>query len=59
MPRYRKNYLQLFLRQYLYGKKFTKGTDHRPLTWILIVKDQSSRILRWRLKQAEYEYEVI
>jgi hypothetical protein len=33
-------------------------TDHRPLTWIFSVKDLSSRLLRWRLKLEEYEYEV-
>lgn len=46
-------------RQYLYGRKFTVVTDHRPLTWIFSVKDPSSRLLRWRLKLEEYEYEVI
>jgi hypothetical protein len=47
-----------YFRQYLYGRKFTIVTDHRPLTWIFSVKDPSSRILRWRLK-LEYEYEVV
>jgi hypothetical protein len=46
-------------RQYLYGRKFTIVTDHRPLTWIFSVKDPSSRLLRWRLKLEEYDYEVI
>jgi hypothetical protein len=45
-------------RQYLYGRKFTIVTDHRPLTWIFSVKDPSSRLLRWRLKLEEYEYKV-
>lgn len=48
-----------YFRQYLYGRKFTVVTDHRPLTWIFSVKDPSSRLLRWRLKLEEYEYEVI
>jgi hypothetical protein len=34
-------------------------TDHRQLTWIFSVKDPSSRLLRWRLKLEEYEYEVV
>jgi hypothetical protein len=38
---------------------FTIVTDHRPLTWIFSVKDSSSRLLRWRLKLEEYDYEVI
>jgi hypothetical protein len=46
-------------RQYLYGRKFTIVTDHLPLTCIFSVKDPSSRLLRWRLKLEEYDYEVI
>jgi len=34
-------------------------TDRRPLSWIFSVKDPSSRLLRWRLKLEEYEYEVV
>ena len=45
-------------RQYLYGRKSTVVTDHRPLIWIFSVKDPSSRLLRWRLKLEEYEYKV-
>jgi len=37
-------------RPYLYGRKFTIVTDHKPLTWVFNVKDPSSRVLRWRLK---------
>jgi len=47
-----------YFRQYLYGRKFTIVTDHRPLTSVFSVKDPSSRLLRWRLKLEEYEYEV-
>jgi len=46
-------------RQYLYGRKFTIVTDHKPLTWVFNVKDPSSRLLRWRLKLEGYDYDVI
>jgi hypothetical protein len=45
-------------RPYLYGRKFKITTDHQPLTWIMNVKDLSSRLLRWRLKLEEYDYEI-
>jgi len=45
-------------RPYLYGRKFTLITDHQPLTWIHKVKDPTSRLMRWRLKLEEYDYEV-
>ena len=34
-------------------------TDHKPLTWIMNVKDPGSRLLRWRIKLEEYDYEVV
>jgi len=37
-------------RPYLYGRKFTAVTDHKPLTWILNAKDPESRLLRWQIK---------
>jgi len=48
-----------YFRKYLYGRTFTIVTDRHPLTWIFSVKDPSSRLLRWRLKLEEYEYEVV
>ena len=46
-------------RPYLYGKKFTIVTDHKPLTWVFNGKDPSSRLLRWRLKLEEFDYQVV
>jgi hypothetical protein len=46
-------------RPYLYGRKFKITTDHQPLTWIMNVKDPSSRLLRWRIKLEEYNYEIL
>ncbi|XP_046393726.1 uncharacterized protein LOC124161448 [Ischnura elegans] len=48
-----------YFRPYLYGRKFTIITDHKPLTWIFNVKDPSSRLMRWRIKMEEYDYEII
>lgn len=45
-------------RPYLYGRKFTILTDHRPLKWLFNVKDPGSRLIRWRLKLEEYEYNI-
>ena len=46
------------LRQYLLGRKFKILTDHQALKWLFNVKDPSSRLMRWRLKLEEYEYEI-
>jgi hypothetical protein len=45
-------------RPYLYGWKFTVVTHHKPLTWIMTSKNPRSRLLRWRIKLEEYDYEV-
>jgi len=46
-------------RLYLYGKKFKLITDHKPLTWLYKLKDAISQLARWRIKLAEYDYEII
>ncbi|CAH2088138.1 unnamed protein product [Euphydryas editha] len=48
-----------YFRPYLYGRKFIIYTDHRPLTWLMSLKDPNSKLTRWKLKLAEYDYEVI
>jgi hypothetical protein len=44
-------------RPYLYGRKFKIACDHKPLMWIMNVKDPGSRLVRWRIKL--YDYEII
>uniref|UniRef100_A0A2S2NNZ3 RNA-directed DNA polymerase n=1 Tax=Schizaphis graminum TaxID=13262 RepID=A0A2S2NNZ3_SCHGA len=45
-------------RPYLFGQKFNIVTDHQALNWLFNIKDPGSRLTRWRLKLAEYEYEI-
>lgn len=46
-------------RPYLFGRKFKIITDHKPLVWLFNVKDPGSRLIRWRLKLEEYDYEIV
>ena len=48
-----------YFRPYLYGRKLTLVTGQKPLVWFQISKDPCSRVLRWRLKLAEYDIDVI
>ena len=45
-------------RPYLFGRKFRILTDHRPLVYLFSVSNPSSRLMRFRLKLEEYEYEI-
>lgn len=45
-------------RPYLYGRRFTVLTDHKPLEWLFKCKDPGSRLIRWRLKLEEFEYDI-
>lgn len=47
------------LRCMLLGVPFIVLTDHRALQWIFKVKDSFSRIFRWRMQLAEYDFVVI
>jgi hypothetical protein len=46
-------------RPYLYGRKFKIVSNHKPLTWIMNVKDPGSRLMRWRIQLEEYDYEIV
>ncbi|KAM0735324.1 Transposon Ty3-I Gag-Pol polyprotein [Formica fusca] len=48
-----------YYRPYLYGTKFKIITDHKPLVWLFNVADPGSRLIRWRLKLEEYDYEIV
>ena len=46
-------------RPYLYGRKFTLVTDHKPLVCFQNSKYPCSQVSRWRLKLAEYDFDVV
>ena len=48
-----------YFRPYLYGRKFKIVSDHKPLVWVMNVKDPGSRLMRWRNQLAEYDYEIV
>lgn len=45
-------------RPYLFGRKFIIYTDHRPLQWLFNCKNPTSKLVRWRLRLNEFEYEI-
>lgn len=45
-------------RPYLYGKTFEIITDHKPLQWLMNLKEPNSKLVRWKLKLEEYDYTV-
>lgn len=48
-----------YFRPYLFGKKFKIISDHKPLQWLFSLKEPNSKLVRWRLKLEEYDYEII
>lgn len=48
-----------YFRPYLFGRKFKIFTDHKPLQWMMNMKEPNSRLTRWRLRLSEYDFSVI
>lgn len=48
-----------YFRPYLFGHKFKIVTDHKPLTWLFSLKEPNSKLVRWRLRLEEYDYEIL
>lgn len=47
-----------YFRHYLLGKKFRIFTDHRPLVYLFNMNNPSSRLIKFRLKLEEYDFEI-
>jgi len=48
----------LHLRHYVEGSRFTVRTDHECLSWVYRLTTATGRLLRWRLRSAEFDFEV-
>ena len=46
------------LRPYTEGQKFVVRTDHDKLRWQLTLNDPSGRLMRWRLRLSEFDFEI-
>lgn len=46
-------------RPYIWGRHFKVVTDHRPLRWLISLKDPGSRLTRWTIKLSEFDFEVV
>ena len=42
-----------YFQPYLYGRRLKIVSDHKPLVWVMNVKDPGSKLLRWRIQLAE------
>ena len=47
-----------YFRPYLFGRKFTLYTDHKPLTYALNLKDPHSKLIRYKLRLKEYDFDI-
>lgn len=52
-------YATKYFRPYLFGRQFKIVTDHKPLEWLLNLKEPSSRLTRWSLKLSQYTFKVV
>lgn len=47
-----------YFRPYLFGRKFTLYTDHKPLTYALNLKTANDRLVRMKLRLEEFDYDI-
>jgi hypothetical protein len=43
----------------MYGRRFKVVSDHKPVVGIMNVKDPGSRLMRWRIQSAEFDYVIV
>lgn len=46
-------------RPYIYGKKFTVFTDHKPLIYLYSMKNIASKLVRIKLDLEDYDFEIL
>ncbi len=49
----------LHLRPYLERTRFTIRTDHHALKWALFLAKAEGRLAKWRLRLAEFDFDVV
>ncbi len=49
----------LHLRLYLERTRFTVRTDHHALKWALFLAKAEGRLAKWRLRLAEFDFDVV
>ena len=49
----------LTLRPYIEGTKFVVRRDHNALRWMMTTNDPQARLMRWRLRLMEFDYEIV
>lgn len=47
-----------YFKPYLFGRKFTLYTDHKPLTYALNLKTSNDRLIRMKLRLEQFDYDI-
>ena len=47
-----------YFRPYVFGRKFTVMTDHKPLRHLMEHKDPSSRLMRWAMLLQDHDMDI-
>ena len=42
----------------MFSTKFIIETDHRPLVWLHSLREPNQRLIRWKLKLEEFDFEI-